>query len=336
MKILSKKIAIVGATGAVGRVFLDLLNDNFPGEKDLYLLASKKSEGKKISCGNQEFIVEDLATFDFSRADIAFFSAGANISGEFAPKAKEQGCTVIDNSSKFRKDENIPLIIPEVNGNILDQINLPAIISNPNCSTAQLLVALKPIHDLFEISRVDVVTFQAVSGSGQNAIEELINQTKSSLNGEQISRDVYGAQIAFNVIAAGNLEENNYTDEEMKISFETKKILDKNISISATSVRVPVIYGHSIAAHVKTNKKIDLPKLNEALDSQPGLDKYSNKNFLSPNPVEHAEGKNPVSVGRVRADLWEEDRVNIWVVADNLRKGAALNSLQIMEKILDE
>ena len=336
MKNLNKKIAVVGATGAVGRVFLELLEENFSGKKDLYLLASKKSEGKLISCGDQQFEVQNLSTFDFSSTDIAFFSAGAEISGEFAPKALSQGCTVIDNSSKFRRQEDIPLIIPEVNGNILKQINYPIIISNPNCSTAQLLVALKPIHDLFEITRVDAVTFQAVSGSGQNAIDELLDQTKKSLNNEKTESEVYGAQIAFNVIPAGNLEENNYTDEEMKISYETKKILDEKINISATSVRVPVIHGHSIAAHVKTNKKIDLTNLNRAFETQTGLDKYSEKDFLSPNPLEHAEGKDPVSVGRIRADLWEDDRVNLWIVADNLRKGAALNSLQIMQKILEK
>ena len=336
MKNLNKRIAVVGATGAVGRVFLELLEENFSGKKDLHLLASKKSEGKLISCGDQQFQVKDLSTFDFSSVDIAFFSAGADISGEFAPKALSQGCTVIDNSSKFRREENIPLIIPEVNGDILEKINDPIIISNPNCSTAQLLVALKPIHDLFEITRVDVVTFQAVSGSGQNAIDELINQTERSLNNESTTKEVYGAQIAFNVIPAGNLEENDYTDEEMKISYETKKILDEKINISATSVRVPVIYGHSIAAHIKTNKKIDLPNLHSAFEAQTGLDKYSEKDFLSPNPLEHAEGRDPVSVGRIRADLWEDDRVNIWIVADNLRKGAALNSLQIMERIMDK
>mgnify|MGYP005661440003 FL=1 len=181
-----------------------------------------------------------------------------------------------------------------------------------------------------------MVTFQAVSGSGQNAIDELLNQTERSLNNESTTKEVYGAQIAFNVIPAGNLEENDYTDEEMKISYETKKILDEKINISATSVRVPVIYGHSIAAHIKTNKKIDLPNLHSAFEAQTGLDKYSEKDFLSPNPLEHAEGKDPVSVGRIRADLWEDDRVNIWIVADNLRKGAALNSLQIMERIMDK
>ena len=336
MKNLNKKIAVVGATGAVGRVFLELLEKNFSGTKDLYLLASRKSEGKLISCGDQQFEVQNLSTFDISSVDIAIFSAGAEISGEFAPKALSQGCTVIDNSSKFRRQEDIPLIIPEVNGDILKQINDPIIISNPNCSTAQLLVALKPIHDLFEITRVDVVTFQAVSGSGQNAINELLNQTKKSLNNENTENEVYGDQIAFNVIPAGNLEGNNYTDEEMKISYETKKILDEKINVSATSVRVPVIHGHSIAAHVKTNKKIDLPNLNIAFETQTGLDKYSEKDFLSPNPLEHAEGKDPVSVGRIRADLWEDDRVNLWIVADNLRKGAALNSLQIMEKILEK
>ena len=319
MKNLNKRIAVVGATGAVGRVFLELLENNFSGKKDLHLLASKKSEGKLISCGDQQFEVKDLSTFDFSLVDIAFFSAGAEISGEFAPKAVSQGCTVIDNSSKFRREEDIPLII-----------------SNPNCSTAQLLVALKPIHDLFEITRVDVVTFQAVSGSGQNAIDELINQTKQSLNNESTKNEVYGAQIAFNVIPAGNLEENDYTDEEMKISHETKKILDEKINISATTVRVPVVYGHSIAAHVKTNKRINLPNLHRAFETQTGLEKYSEKDFLSPNPLEHAEGKDPVSVGRIRADLWEDDRVNIWIVADNLRKGAALNSLQIMERIMEK
>ena len=210
------------------------------------------------------------------------------------------------------------------------------IISNPNCSTAQLLVALKPVHDLFKIKRVDAVTFQAVSGSGQIAIDELFSQTEKLLHGENISPSVYDSQIAFNVISAGNLEDNFYTDEEMKISNETKKILDDSINITATTVRVPVVYGHSIAAHIETYEDIDQIALEDKLSSQDGLIRHESKDFLSPNPIEHAAGKNPVSVGRVRADLWEKNRVNMWIVADNLRKGAALNSIQILKKLLDK
>ena len=336
MQTLTKKIAVVGATGAVGRVFLDLLDEFFPGEKELYLLASERSQGVELACGSQVFRVSDLSKFDFSEVDLAFFSAGASIAENFAPKAVEQGCSVIDNSSRFRKDKNVPLVIPEVNGSVLDEVSVPMIISNPNCSTAQLLVALKPVHDLFKIKRVDAVTFQAVSGSGQIAIDELLSQTEKLLHGENISPSVYDSQIAFNVISAGNLEDNFYTDEEMKISNETKKILDDSINITATAVRVPVVYGHSIAAHIETYEDIDQIALEDKLSSQDGLIRHDSKDFLSPNPIEHAAGKNPVSVGRVRADLWEKNRVNMWIVADNLRKGAALNSIQILKKLLDK
>ena len=331
---LNKKLAIVGASGAVGRVFLELLDEMYPGDKDLFLVASSRSAGNSISCGKQEFIIEDIENFDFSKVDIAFFSAGAETAKKYAPIAVSQGCTVIDNSSQFRTDDEKLLIVPEVNAQDLENFKYPGIISNPNCSTAQLVVALKPINDLFQIERVDVASYQSVSGTGKEGIDELIEQTKNFLDNKEISPKVYGAQIAFNVIPAGDILKNNYTNEEMKMSFETNKILSKDIKLSASCVRVPVLYGHSLAVHVETKKEIELDLLISQIKNQKGLDYFDPKDFISPNVVDHAEGKNPVSVGRLRLDLWNSNRVNFWVVADNLRKGAALNSLQILDELL--
>ena len=330
----NKKLAIVGASGAVGRVFLELLDEMYPGNKNLFLVASKRSAGNSINCGKQEFIIEDIENFDFSKVDIAFFSAGEETAKKYAPIAVSQGCTVIDNSSQFRTDVEKLLIVPEVNAQDLKYFKSPGIISNPNCSTAQLVVALKPIDELFQIERVDVASYQSVSGTGKEGIDELIEQTKNFLDNKQISPQVYGAQIAFNVIPAGDILENNYTNEEMKMSFETNKILSKDIKLSASCVRVPVLYGHSLAVHVETKKEIELDLLVSQIKNQKGLDYFDPKDFISPNVVEHAEGKNPVSVGRLRLDLWNSNRVNFWVVADNLRKGAALNSLQILDELL--
>ena len=330
----NKKLAIVGASGAVGRVFLELLDEMYPGNKNLFLVASKRSAGNSINCGKQEFIIEDIENFDFSKVDIAFFSAGAETAKKYAPIAVSQGCTVIDNSSQFRTDVEKLLIVPEVNSQDLKNFKSPGIISNPNCSTAQLVVALKPIDELFQIERVDVASYQSVSGTGKEGIDELIEQTKNFLDNKKISRKVYGAQIAFNVIPAGDILENNYTNEEIKMSFETNKILSKDIKLSASCVRVPVLYGHSLAVHVETKKEIELDLLVSQIKNQKGLDYFDPKDFISPNVVDHAEGKNPVSVGRLRLDLWNSNRVNFWVVADNLRKGAALNSLQILDELL--
>ena len=330
----NKKLAIVGASGAVGRVFLELLDEIYPGNKDLFLVASMRSAGNSISCGKQEFIIEDIKNFDFSKVDIAFFSAGAETAKKYAPIAVSQGCTVIDNSSQFRTDDEKLLIVPEVNAKDLKNFKSPGIISNPNCSTAQLVVALKPIHDLFQIERVDVASYQSVSGTGKEGIDELIEQTKNFLDNKEISPKVYGAQIAFNVIPAGDILENNYTNEEIKMSFETNKILSKDIQLSASCARVPVLFGHSLAVHVETKKEIELDQLISQIKIQKGLDYFDPKDFTSPNVVDHAEGKNPVSVGRLRVDLWNSNRVNFWVVADNLRKGAALNSLQILDELL--
>ncbi len=330
----NKKLAIVGASGAVGRVFLEILDEMYPGNKNLFLVASQRSAGNSISCGDQEFIIEDIENFDFSKVDIAFFSAGAETAKKYAPIAISQGCTVIDNSSQFRTDIDKYLIVPEVNAIDLENFKSPGIISNPNCSTAQLVVALKPIHDLFQIERVDVASYQSVSGTGKEGIDELIEQTKNFLDNKEISPKVYGAQIAFNVIPAGDILENSYTNEEMKMSFETNKILSKDIKLTASCVRVPVLYGHSLAVHVETKKEIELDLLISQIKNQKGLNYFDPKDFISPNVVDHAEGKNPVSVGRLRLDLWNNNRVNFWVVADNLRKGAALNSLQILDELL--
>ena len=327
-------IAIIGATGAVGHKLLSTIFErDFPVNK-IYLVASKKSIGKIIKYKNKEFVVESIESFDFSKVEIAFFSAGAETAEKYAPIAVSKGCTVIDNSSQFRTDLDKPLIVPEVNSKDLKNFKLPGIIANPNCSTAQLVVALKPIHDLFKIERVDVASYQSVSGTGKEGIDELLEQTESFLNKKEIKPRVYGAQIAFNVIPAGDILENNYTNEEMKMSFETNKILDKDIKLSATCSRVPVLFGHSLAVHVETKKEIDLNLLRDEIKKQKGLDIFESQDFTSPNAVDHAEGKNPVSVGRLRLDLWKNNRINFWVVADNLRKGAALNSLQILDELL--
>ena len=335
---LNKKIAIVGATGAVGRVFIELLEESEYEFQEIRLVASKKSAGKKIQFKDQDIFVEDINEFNFSEVDFSFFSAGSSVAEKYAPLAKIENCTVIDNSSFFRKEEEIPLIIPEVNGNILDELVLPEIISNPNCSVTQLLIALKPIHDLYGVKRVDVATYQSVSGTGKDAIDELINQSLNFLSHKEIKKEVYNSQIAFNVLpgAVSNKLNNSYTEEEMKMTWETQKILDHSVQVTASCARVPVFYGHSEAVHVETHKEIDITQMCEAMKKFEGLEVVENNDDFYPTALENAEKQNPVFVGRIRKDLWNENRVNFWVVADNLRKGAALNSFQILERLLSK
>ncbi len=336
---MSKKynIAVVGATGAVGEAMLSILEQrNFPvGE--LYLLASSRSAGKKISFKGKQFVVQDLAEFDFSRAQIGLFSAGGAVSEIYAPKAAEAGCVVIDNTSHFRYENDIPLVIPEVNPEAMDAYKKRGIIANPNCSTIQMLVALKPIHDEAGISRINVCTYQAVSGTGKNAMEELASQTASLLNAKPITPKVYPKQIAFNVLPQIDVFlDNGYTKEEMKMVWETKKIFeDEEILVNPTAVRVPVFYGHSEALHIETKKKITVERALELLAKAKGitvLDERLDGGY--PTAVTESAGEDDVFVGRVREDISHTNGLNMWVVADNVRKGAALNSVQIAELLV--
>jgi aspartate-semialdehyde dehydrogenase len=330
-------VAVVGATGAVGEAMLSILEErNFPvGE--VYALASSKSVGKRISFKGRSLKVEDLATFDFSKAQIGLFSAGGSVSAEYAPKAAAAGCIVIDNTSHFRYDDDIPLVVPEVNPEKIADYKNRGIIANPNCSTIQMLVALKPIYDAVGIARINVCTYQAVSGTGKKGIDEVATQTAKLLNGQPIETHVYPKQIAFNVLPQIDVFlENGYTKEEMKMVWETQKILgDSTVKVNATAVRVPVFYGHSEAVHVETLKKIDANAVRSLLEKAPGvtvLDERKNGGY--PTAVTESSGHDDVFVGRIRDDISHPQGIDLWVVGDNVRKGAALNSVQIAEVLV--
>jgi aspartate-semialdehyde dehydrogenase len=330
-------VAVVGATGAVGECMLDILSQRkFPVGK-VYALASERSAGSTVSFGRKELLVENLADFDFSKVQIGLFSPGASVSAVYAPKAGEAGCVVIDNTSQFRYDDDIPLVVPEVNPGALASYRNRNIIANPNCSTIQMLVALKPIYDAVGIERINVATYQAVSGTGKEAIEELATQTASLLNGRPVETKVYPRQIAFNVIPhIDSFQDNGYTKEEMKMVWETRKIMgDERIQVNPTCVRVPVFYGHSEAIHIETRDKITAEQARKLLEAAPGivvLDERQAGGY--PTPVGDASGKDPVFVGRIREDISHPRGLNLWVVADNVRKGAALNSIQIAETLI--
>lgn len=325
------KVAVVGATGAVGREMTAILEErNFPIET-LTLLASVRSAGTKIKFKGEEISVQELKEDSFAGLDIALFSAGASVSREYAPLAVKAGCVVIDNSSAFRMEEDVPLVVPEVNpGAIGDE---PGIIANPNCSTIQMVVALKPIHDKFNIRRVIVSTYQAVSGSGQKAVKELEEQAKNFFSGQAIEKKVYPHQIAFNCLPHIDVFlENGYTKEEMKMVNETRKILgDDSIQVSPTAVRVPVFNSHSESLNVETEMPIDADQVRQILANSPGIRVVDcpEKNQY-PLAID-ASGTDDVLVGRIRNDLTNDHAINFWVVADNLRKGAALNAIQIAE-----
>jgi len=332
-------VAIVGATGAVGEAMISILEERkFPVNK-LYALASERSVGKRISFNGQSIAIEALSDFDFSKVEIGLFSAGASLSAEYAPKAASAGCVVIDNTSQFRYDDDIPLVVPEVNPGAIAEHKTRGIIANPNCSTIQMLVALKPIYDAVGITRVNVCTYQAVSGSGKEGIEEVVSQTAQLLNGKPISSKVYPKQIAFNVLPQIDVFlENGYTKEEMKMVWETHKIMgDESIMVNPTAVRVPVFYGHSEAVHIETRDKISVEKVREVLANFEGitlLDERIDGGY--PTAVTESSGNDDVFVGRVREDISCEKGINLWVVADNVRKGAALNSVQIAEVLIKE
>ena len=338
---MSKKynVAVVGATGAVGEAMLSILAQRrFPVDQ-VYALASSRSAGKKVEFGDKLLTVQDLAEFDFSLTPIGLFSAGASISAEFAPIAAAAGCVVVDNTSQFRYDDDIPLVVPEVNSHAIAQYTNRGIIANPNCSTIQMLVALKPIRDAVGIKRINVATYQAVSGTGKEAIEELAGQTAKLLNGLPIKCDVYPKQIAFNVLPQIDVfMENGYTKEEMKMVWETRKIMeDDSIEVNPTAVRVPVFYGHSEAVHIETRDKITREQAHELLLKAKGvvvLDERKDGGY--PTAVTEGANNDPVYVGRIREDISHENGLDLWVVSDNVRKGAALNSIQIAEILIKE
>jgi len=336
---MSKKynVAIVGATGAVGEAMISILEERkFPVD-NVYALASSRSVGKRISFNGKQLVVQDLAEFDFSQAQIGLFSAGASLSEKYAPIAAAAGCVVIDNTSQFRYDDDIPLVIPEVNPESIAEHKTRGIIANPNCSTIQMLVALKPIYDAVGIERINVCTYQAVSGSGKEGVEEVVNQTAKLLNGKPVTTKVYPKQIAFNVLPQIDVfMDNGYTKEEMKMVWETKKIMgDDSIQVNPTAVRVPVFYGHSEAVHIETRDKISVEKVRELLSATQGitvLDERVDGGY--PTAVTESSGNDDVFVGRIREDISHEKGIDLWVVADNVRKGAALNSVQIAEELI--
>ena len=331
---MAYSVAIVGTTGVVGETLLTILEEReFPIET-LYPLASSRSAGKRVEFREESLKVEDLATFDFSQVQIAFFSAGGAVSEEYAPKAAEAGCVVIDNTAHFRYEEDIPLVVPEVNAHAISGYVNRNIIANPNCSTIQMVVALKPIHDAVGIERINVATYQAVSGTGKSAMEELGLQTMSLLNLREVKNSVYPKQIAFNALPQIDVfNENGYTKEEMKMVWETAKIFeDPSILVNPTAVRVPVFYGHSEAIHLETRDKITAAEANELLHNAPGVkvvDRREEGGY--PTAVTEAVGTDAVYVGRIREDLSHPHGLDLWVVSDNVRKGAALNSVQIAE-----
>ena len=327
-------VAVVGATGAVGEAMLSILEERQFPIGEVYALASSNSAGKRIPFKGGSLRVEDLATFDFSKVQIGLFSPGAAISEIFAPKAAAAGCVVIDNTSQFRYNDDIPLVVPEVNPEKIADYKNRGIIANPNCSTIQLLVALKPIYDAVGISRINVCTYQAVSGTGKEAIEELGKQTLSLLNMQPITPTVYPKQIAFNVLPQIDVfMDNGYTKEEMKMVWETQKILgDASVLVNATAVRVPVFYGHSEAVHIETRSKITAEAVRALLKQAPGVTVMDErKNGGYPTAATESSGHDEVFVGRIRQDISHPKGINLWVVGDNVRKGAALNSVQIAE-----
>ncbi len=331
-------VAVVGATGAVGEAMIEVLEARRFPVKQLYLLASERSAGKRLQFRGKTHLVQRLDEFDFKQVDIGLFSAGGSISAEFAPKAAAAGCVVIDNTSHFRYDEDIPLVVPEVNGERVADFEARRIIANPNCSTIQMVVALKPLHDAAQIRRINVATYQAVSGAGAGGVRELAGQTANLLNAKPIEPSVMPVQIAFNAVPQiDQFQENGYTKEEMKMVWETRKIFaDDSIQVNPTCVRIPVFYGHSEAVHLETAEKLTAAQARALLSAAPGVEVVDEDNAGGyPTAVCHAAGTDPVFVGRIREDLSHPHGLNLWVVSDNVRKGAALNSVQIAELLLE-
>jgi aspartate-semialdehyde dehydrogenase len=332
------KVAVVGATGAVGEAMLSVLRERKFPIAELVALASERSAGGSVDFGDDELMVRDLAGFDPKGVDIALFSAGGEVSKAYAPKFAAAGAVVIDNSSAFRRDDDVPLVIAEVNPEAL-RARPRGIIANPNCSTMQMLVALAPIHRAVGIERINVATYQSVSGTGRRALEELGRQTAGLLNFHPAEPAVYPVQIAFNVIPhGGDFLDNGYTNEEMKLVWETRNILgDESIGVNATVVRVPVFYGHSEAVAIETREHISAAQARELLARAPGIEVVDEAvGGGYPTPVTHASGRDPVFVGRIREDISHPRGLNLWIVADNIRKGAALNAVQLAELVAAE
>ncbi len=328
------KFAVVGATGAVGEVMLEILSERGVPSENVFPLASNRSLGKQVDFGGKQLDIIDLAEFDFSKVEIGLFSAGADVSEIYAPQAADAGCIVIDNTSRYRYEDDIPLVISEVNPERIAEYKNRGIIANPNCSTMQMLVPLKPIHDAVGISRINVATYQAVSGAGKEMIEDLVNQTSSLLNGKPVSTRGKTKQIAFNAIPhIDNFQENKYTKEEMKMVWETQKILeDSSIMVNPTAVRIPVFYGHSEAVHMETKSKISCNEVSDLMNQTAGVEVIDGVELGAyPTAVSDASGADPVYVGRIREDISHPNGINLWIVADNIRKGAALNTVQIAE-----
>ena len=331
-------VAVVGATGAVGQTMLSILQERRFPVGTLHLLASERSAGEQIEYDGRKTTVQDLSGFDPSGVDFALFSAGGSISKEYAPKFVAAGAIVIDNSSAFRMDADVPLVVSEVNPEALDSIPR-GIVANPNCSTMQMLVALAPIHRAVGISRINVATYQSVSGAGRSALEELGRQTANILSFKDPDPKRFPVQIAFNLIPhIDDFLDNGYTKEEMKLVWETRKILgDESIQVNPTAVRVPVFYGHSEAVHVETRSKITAAEARALLEKSPGLTVVDDRVPGGyPTPVTHASGTDAVYVGRIREDISCENGLNMWVVCDNIRKGAALNAVQIAELLANK
>lgn len=332
-------VAVVGATGAVGETLLSILEErNFP-VGNLYPLASSRSAGTPVEFKGKYIKVQDLAEFNFSKAQIGLFSAGGEVSRIYAPKAAAAGCIVIDNTAQFRYEVDIPLVIPEVNPHAIADYRNRGIIANPNCSTIQMLMALKPIRDAVGIERINVCTYQSVSGTGKEAIEELAGQSVALLNGEVPGIEVYPKQIAFNVLPhIDDFQENGYTKEEMKMVWETRKIFeDDDIRVNPTAARVPVFYGHSEAVHIETRDKITAAEATQLLNKAEGVVVYDERKAGGyPTAVTESAGSDMVFVGRIREDISHPHGLNLWVVSDNVRKGAALNSIQIAEILIRE
>ena len=330
-------VAVVGATGAVGEAMMEILEKRKFPVNNVFPLATERSAGSRLQFNGKSLVVQDLSTFDFSQAQIGLFSAGGSVSEYYAPKAAAAGCVVIDNTSHFRRDDDIPLVVPEVNAVRVKDYSDRNIIANPNCSTIQMLVALKPIYDAVGISRINVSTYQAVSGSGKRGVEELAHQTARLLNANPIETDVFPKQIGFNAIPhIGDFQDNGFTLEEMKMIWETQKIFeDDEIQVNPTCVRIPVFYGHSEAVHIETREKITVRKAAQLLKEFPGIkviDEWVDGGY--PTAVSDSAGTDSVFVGRIREDLHLDTGLDLWVVSDNVRKGAALNSIQIAEVLI--
>lgn len=327
-------IAIVGATGMVGTTLLSLLEERHFPVGQLYLLASQQSAGKSIDFKGKAHAIEDLATFDFSKTQYAFFCVGNDLAAKYIPIAVAAGNTVIDKSFFYRNNDAVPLIVPEVNITALKQYKSTAIIANPNCNTIPLAVGLKPIYDAVGIARINVATYQSVSGTGKDAITELTDQTRQLLDNKPVTHQVYPQQIAFNVLPhIDEFQENGYTREEMKVVWEMQKIFnDKTIAINPTAVRVPVYYGHSAAVHIETRDPISVGQALSLLRNAPGVKMMEGREPY-PTPAVNAAGSDAVYIGRLRKDISHSHGLNLWIVADNLRKGAALNAIQIVEHL---